>query len=186
MAALVCIAEALSFPSADQEIGSDGVEAAIKCSWQYFRQPNNCQPERVNYIGRQQSYHGATMGALSVGGHRARKRPYTDLLLKNMHFVSACNPKIDLEAYESLEEYRGRLWEELECKFQELGTGTVVALVVEPVVGAVSYLRSSCEVGHFRGRLFSVCWFRNLSMCTCAKLGFYRLTSAYFSHFHYS
>jgi hypothetical protein len=126
------------------------------------------------------------MGALSVGGHRARKRPYTDLLLKNMHFVSACNPKIDLEAYESLEEYRGRLWEELECKFQELGTGTVVALVVEPVVGAVSYLRSSCEVGHFRGRLFSVCWFRNLSMCTCAKLGFYRLTSAYFSHFHYS
>ena len=46
--------------------GSESIEAALKITRQYFIETG--QPQRRHVIGRQQSYHGATAGALSAGG----------------------------------------------------------------------------------------------------------------------
>ena len=47
--------------------GSEGVETALKVARQYFLETG--EPERRHFIARRQSYHGNTLGALSVGGN---------------------------------------------------------------------------------------------------------------------
>lgn len=46
--------------------GSEAVESALKMARQYFVESG--KPEKKYFIARQQSYHGNTLGALSVGG----------------------------------------------------------------------------------------------------------------------
>ena len=46
--------------------GSDSVETAMKLSRAYFKRIG--QPSRTKFISRKGSYHGATFGALSLGG----------------------------------------------------------------------------------------------------------------------
>ena len=54
--------------------GSEGIEAALKMARQYFLEIG--QPERGHIIGRWQSYHGNTLGALAAGGNRWRRQPF--------------------------------------------------------------------------------------------------------------
>ena len=49
--------------------GSEAVEAALKMARQYFLEKG--EPERTRFIARRQSYHGNTLGALSVEIGRA-------------------------------------------------------------------------------------------------------------------
>ena len=51
--------------------GSEAMEAAIKLSRQYFYEKDKETP-RVNFIARLSSYHGNTLGALSISGFPAR------------------------------------------------------------------------------------------------------------------
>jgi adenosylmethionine-8-amino-7-oxononanoate aminotransferase len=51
--------------------GSEAVESALKIARQYHVYEG--QPERVNYIGRQYSYHGNTLGALAAGSNPTRR-----------------------------------------------------------------------------------------------------------------
>jgi adenosylmethionine-8-amino-7-oxononanoate aminotransferase len=44
---------------------------------------------RSKFIARRQSYHGITLGALSVGGRLAARAPFIDMLIDVEH-VSAC------------------------------------------------------------------------------------------------
>src|SRR5207248_9654506 len=46
--------------------GSEAVEIALKIAFQYWR--HRGQPERTRYAALQESYHGDTVGAVSVGG----------------------------------------------------------------------------------------------------------------------
>ena len=48
--------------------GSEAMEAALKMARQYFLEIG--QPKRSKFISRRQSYHGNTLGALSVGGNQ--------------------------------------------------------------------------------------------------------------------
>jgi adenosylmethionine-8-amino-7-oxononanoate aminotransferase len=48
--------------------GSESIETALKLARQY--QVETGQPQRHQIISRQQSYHGSTLGALSVSGNR--------------------------------------------------------------------------------------------------------------------
>ena len=68
--------------------GSEAVESALKIARQYHVYRG--ETERVNIIGRVNSYHGNTLGALSMGGHVARRTPYEPLLLDNISRVSPC------------------------------------------------------------------------------------------------
>lgn len=71
--------------------GSEAMEGAIKIARQYFyeKDPNT---SRVNFIAREGSYHGTTLGALSVSGHVFRRAPYLPFLMNNIYHISSCNP----------------------------------------------------------------------------------------------
>jgi adenosylmethionine-8-amino-7-oxononanoate aminotransferase len=113
--------------------GSEAVEAALKMARQYFVEIG--QPERRRFIARRQSYHGNTLGALSVGGNPWRRRPYEPLLLEVEH-VSPCYAYRGREPGESDRAYVDRLLKEFEDTIVRVGPETVIAFVAEPVVGA--------------------------------------------------
>ncbi|EFQ31513.1 aminotransferase class-III [Colletotrichum graminicola M1.001] len=116
--------------------GSEAMEAAMKMARQYYLELSPQQPKRVNFIAREGSYHGTTLGSLSMSGHVARRSLFLDLLLPNIARVSACNAYRGMPEGQTTEEYVAQLADELDRKFQELGPDTVCAFVAEPVVGA--------------------------------------------------
>ncbi|EPE30541.1 PLP-dependent transferase [Glarea lozoyensis ATCC 20868] len=116
--------------------GSEAMDAAMKMARQYFMETIPKQPRRTKFIARHGSYHGTTWGALSVGGHVARRELFEPMLLQNCAKVSACNEYRGRLEGQSQEEYVARLAKELDDKFRELGAEEVIAFVAEPVVGA--------------------------------------------------
>ena len=113
--------------------GSEGIEAALKLARQYFLEIG--QPQRQHIIGRWQSYHGNTIGALAAGGNRWRRKPFEPLLPKFNH-ISACYSYRERRPDESEEQYGLRVANELETEIERLGSGTVAAFIAETVVGA--------------------------------------------------
>lgn len=113
------------------------MEAAVKLTRQYFTESRPAQPQRTKFIARKESYHGTTLGALSISGHLARRALFEPLLAKNTSHVSTCNAYRGLIEGESTEQYVAGLAQELDDEFQRLGPETVCAFVAEPVVGAV-------------------------------------------------
>mgnify|MGYP000736781980 FL=1 len=61
--------------------GSEAIETAIKIALQYWRE--NGQPKKNQFITRKKSYHGITMGALSISGHQIRRAQFESSLIKN-------------------------------------------------------------------------------------------------------
>jgi adenosylmethionine-8-amino-7-oxononanoate aminotransferase len=118
--------------------GSEAMEAAAKMARQYFIELKPSQPQRTRFIARQQSYHGTTLGSLSIGGHVARRELYEPMLSSNTSHVSPCYAYRGMLEGESTESYVSRLAKELDEEFQLVGPETVCAFVAEPVVGAVS------------------------------------------------
>jgi adenosylmethionine-8-amino-7-oxononanoate aminotransferase len=113
--------------------GSEAMEAALKLARQYFVELGETQRRHV--IGRRQSYHGNTLGALAVGGNQWRRRQFEPLLVETTH-VSPCYAYRDRRADESEEHYGARLAAELEAEIRRLGEDRVIAFVAETVVGA--------------------------------------------------
>ncbi|CAF3255723.1 unnamed protein product [Rotaria sp. Silwood2] len=116
--------------------GSEAIESAIKLARQYHLE--NKQPERINFIARQQSYHGNTLGALGLCSHKPRRAPFLPYFSSHFHHVSPCFAYHYKLVDESDEAYVKRLADELEAKFQELGPHTVAAFFAETIVGATS------------------------------------------------
>jgi adenosylmethionine-8-amino-7-oxononanoate aminotransferase len=113
--------------------GSEAVEAALKLARQYFVERG--EPQRRYIIGRRQSYHGVTLGALAVGGRDWQRKQFEPLLFET-HHVAPVYEYRDRRAGETPQAYGARLAEELEAKIDELGGGNVIAFVAETVVGA--------------------------------------------------
>jgi adenosylmethionine-8-amino-7-oxononanoate aminotransferase len=113
--------------------GSEAVEAALKMARQYYVEIG--QPQRRNFIGRWQSYHGNTLGALATCGNRWRRTQFEPLLIGAEH-VSPCYAYRGKEAGETDAGYVERLAAELEATIERLGPDTVIGFVCEPVVGA--------------------------------------------------
>lgn len=116
------------------------MESAMKMARQYFMELTPKQNKRVNFIAREGSYHGTTLGSLSMSGHVGRRGLFLDMLLPNIHRVSACNEYRGMSKGQTTEEYVAQLANELDQKFQEIGPETVCAFVAEPTVGAVRML----------------------------------------------
>lgn len=116
--------------------GSEAIEAAMKLARQYHLEKSPTQPGRTKFIARKESYHGTTLGSLSLGGHVSRRAMFEPMLLPNISRVSACNAYRGKKDGESDEDYVARLAQELDDEFQRIGPESVVAFVAEPVVGA--------------------------------------------------
>jgi len=131
--------------------GSEAMEAALKMARQYFVEIG--QPQRTHFIARRQSYHGNTLGALSVGGNQWRRAAFAPILIPVTH-VSPCYAYREQRADESAQAYGKRLAHELDETIQRLGTDRVIAFVAETVGGATAgvltpvpgYLRAVREV----------------------------------------
>ncbi|WP_417804698.1 aspartate aminotransferase family protein [Thalassospira lucentensis] len=115
--------------------GSEATEAALKMARQYFLEIG--QPDRKYVIARKQSYHGNTLGALSVGGNMWRRQQFEPLLIAATH-ISPVYPYRDQRDGESDVEYGLRVANDLETAILELGPQNVAAFVAEPVVGATA------------------------------------------------
>jgi len=112
--------------------GSEATEAAAKLARQYHLE--NGEPTRYKVIARWQSYHGNTLGALSMSGNIARRRRYVPLLLDFPHIPPAycyrcpfgkTRDACDLECARALD------WE-----IKSNDPQYVSAFIAEPVVGA--------------------------------------------------
>jgi adenosylmethionine-8-amino-7-oxononanoate aminotransferase len=92
------------------------------------------RPGKSKIIGRWQSYHGSTMGALAVTGNVARRELYTPLFAPQPHippcYCYRCPygltfPNCGIACVE-----------DLEAAIHQEGPGTVAAFIAEPLVGA--------------------------------------------------
>lgn len=115
--------------------GSEAVETALKLARQYFVELG--QSSRRHFIARRQSYHGNTLGALSVGGSPVRRQPFLPLLMTG-HYVSPCYSYRDQRDDETAQQYGERLAQELDDKIRELGPENVAAFIAETVGGATA------------------------------------------------
>jgi adenosylmethionine-8-amino-7-oxononanoate aminotransferase len=133
--------------------GSEAVEAALKLARQYFVERN--EPQRRYIIGRRQSYHGITLGALAVGGRKRQRDRFAPLLFE-AHHVSPVYEYRGRRLDETPQAYGARLAEELEAKIVELGSRNVIGFIAETVVGATlgavpavpgyfKYVREICD-----------------------------------------
>jgi adenosylmethionine-8-amino-7-oxononanoate aminotransferase len=132
--------------------GSEAVEAALKMARQYFVERG--EPGRKVFIGRRQSFHGNTLGALGVGGNAWRRQQFAPILTES-HFIDPCYEYRYREPQEAAEEYGRRAADQLQAKIQELGPENVIAFVAEPVVGATLGAVPAAP-GYFR-RIREIC-----------------------------
>ncbi len=115
--------------------GSEAVEACLKLARQYYDELG--QRQRRHFIARLQSYHGNTLGALSVGGNLWRRRQFEPLLVES-HHLPPCYAYRYRRDDETEEEYGLRVANELETRLHVLGPENVIAFICEPVVGATA------------------------------------------------
>ncbi len=133
--------------------GSVAIEAALKLARQYWLERS--QPKRDIIIARDASYHGNTLGALSIGGNLARRRPYEPLLFPNAVHIAPCFEYRHRGPAETAEEYGLRAANELETAILAAGEGRVAAFVAEPVVGATAGCVTAAP-GYFK-RIRDIC-----------------------------
>jgi len=132
--------------------GSEAVEASLKMARQYFLEIG--ENKRTQFIARRQSYHGNTIGALSVGGNMIRREPYKGMLM-NCGLISPCNPYRGLRDDELEAEYGERVANELETEILRLGPENVAAFIAETVGGATAGVLPPVE-GYFM-RIREIC-----------------------------
>lgn len=131
--------------------GSEATETAIKLARQFHLERK--QASRYRVISRGQSYHGSTVGAMSVSGNVARRAPYTPLLAEWGHiapcFCYHCPfektfPECGFACAQDLSEF---------LKIQD--PQTAAAFIFEPVVGAT--LGAAAPPNGYVQRIAEIC-----------------------------
>ena len=112
--------------------GSEAVESCLKIALQY--QTAIGQKSRRVFISRQRSWHGNTLGALSISGFAERVAAYEGALVPGIKLsaVNAYRP-MPGATVETLAEVAAA---ELEAAIVRAGPEKIAAFVFEPVVGA--------------------------------------------------
>ncbi len=112
--------------------GSEAVEGALKIALQYFAARGLMQ--KRHFISRRRSWHGNTLGALSVSDFAQRRRAFEGSLL-DVTFVAAANAYRAPEGVAAADLAR-HLAAELDAAITSLGPERVAAFIFEPIVGA--------------------------------------------------
>jgi adenosylmethionine-8-amino-7-oxononanoate aminotransferase len=131
--------------------GSEATETAIKLARQYFLEGK--QPSRYRVVSRKQSYHGSTLGAMSVSGNVGRRAPYAPMIPEWGH-VAPCfcyhcpfdktYPECNLACADDLDAF-----------LRANDAASVAAFVFEPVVGAT--LGAAPAVDGYTARIAEIC-----------------------------
>jgi adenosylmethionine---8-amino-7-oxononanoate aminotransferase len=116
--------------------GSAAVEIALKMSFHYWK--NQGEKGRTKYICLGNSYHGETLGALSVGNVPLYKEIYRPLLLES---ITVPSPDCYLrESGETWAEYSTRAFNFMEEALGRHAKETC-AVIIEPLVQCAGYMR---------------------------------------------
>jgi adenosylmethionine---8-amino-7-oxononanoate aminotransferase len=116
--------------------GSAAVEVALKMSYHYWR--NRGQGGKTRFICLTNSYHGETLGALSVGDVALYKETYKPLLMQS---ITVQAPDCYLrEPGESCEQVAERLFVHMEETLARHAHETC-AVIVEPLVQCAGHMR---------------------------------------------
>ncbi len=112
--------------------GSEGTEMAAKIAHQYYLELGQERKELI--ISRWLSYHGITMGALSMSGHLARRKNFVNSLLPYPKIYAPncyhCPEKSEYPGCNISCAYR------LKESIQMVGPEYISAFIAEPIVGA--------------------------------------------------
>jgi len=122
--------------------GSEAIETAMKIALQYWQETGH--PEKRQFITRQKSYHGITLGALSLSGHSFRRIRFEDLL----------HPLVSL-TYDLEESTLEEQMDEFKNIIEKIGAEKIAAYVAEPIVGAAGTALSP-KAGYYE-RIRSIC-----------------------------
>ena len=138
--------------------GSESVETALKLARQY--QVEIGQTNRYQVISRGQSYHGSTLGALSVSGNKQRREIYRPMVREFAHVGFPYCYRCAFDCTDSCrscgQEYAAEVDQAITAT-----EGEVAAFILEPVSGATlgavvpppGYLQSVAEICHRHGVL---------------------------------
>ena len=113
--------------------GSEANETAIKLVTQYWIAKG--KPSKSTFISRNQSYHGNTLGTLSLSGSPGRRKIYRSII-GDWPKIDPCYAYRLQQDGESDEEYAVRSANSLENAILEAGAENVAAFFAETVCGA--------------------------------------------------
>ncbi|CUM66270.1 uncharacterized protein PRCAT00003931001 [Priceomyces carsonii] len=115
--------------------GSEANENAMKIIRQYHLEKKNFK--KTKFISRNTSYHGFTLGALSIG-NSARSKMFQEILLPTSQClkVEPCYPYRNKKKGESLEQYGDRLVDEMEELILKEDPDTIGGVIVETLPGS--------------------------------------------------
>jgi adenosylmethionine-8-amino-7-oxononanoate aminotransferase len=113
--------------------GSESIETALKLARQY--QVEIGQASRHQILSRQQSYHGSTLGALSVSGNKRRRDMYLPMVREFQHvgvpYCYRCAFDCTDGCHNCGQQYAAELEDAIEAT-----NGEAAAFIFEPVSGA--------------------------------------------------
>lgn len=116
--------------------GSSAIEVALKMSFHYWK--NKGKSEKTRFISLSNSYHGETIGALSVGDVALYKETYEPLLLKT---INAKTPDcFDCPDDMTWEEYCTQQFQHMEQTLAK-HAHEACAVIVEPLVQCAGSMR---------------------------------------------
>lgn len=117
--------------------GSEAVETSIKMARQYYVERDGESTSKYKVISKWNSFHGNTMGALSLTGIPGRRKIYDPMLIdfpKVDQFYHYRNP---WEA-KTLKDTSRLAAKALEDKIQRIGSKNIAAFISEPIVGSAA------------------------------------------------
>jgi adenosylmethionine-8-amino-7-oxononanoate aminotransferase len=112
--------------------GSEATESCLKIALQYHAARG--EMTRRRFIARERSWHGNTLGALSISGFKERRAPFEGALfdVSRLSPVSVYRPPPNVRP----EDVAHACADELEREILRVGPDKVAAFIFEPVVGA--------------------------------------------------
>lgn len=112
--------------------GSEATETAMKIAIQYWQERG--METKTKIISRWMSYHGITMGALSMSGHIGRRKRF-ESTLQNYPSISAPYYYRDAKG-RTIEQCDDDYALEFEKEILRVGKDNIAAFIAEPMVGA--------------------------------------------------
>ncbi|GIN98738.1 aspartate aminotransferase family protein [Siminovitchia terrae] len=131
--------------------GSEATETAMKIAIQYWQEKGMKTKNKI--ISRWMSYHGITMGALSMSGHIQRRERF-EPMLENYPSLSAPYYYRDADQ-RTIEECDDFYAQELEKEILRIGKDHIAAFIAEPMVGAAGGALTPSD-GYFQ-KMKAVC-----------------------------
>src|SRR5216684_340963 len=131
--------------------GSEATETAIKLARHFHLERG--QKDRYRVLSRRRSYHGSTLGAMSVSGNVARRAPYGPLLAEWGHIAPCFCHHCPFE--ETFPQCELACADDLQTLLAQSQKEDAAAFIFEPVVGAT--LGAAAPPEGYAARIAEIC-----------------------------